>query len=118
MAAKGTDVRIDIPKLNELIVATSNYRNTIKDKVETIRIICKAMEENETLKGGDGDAIREAFATIGKGCTELNTSAQYIVQKLEDKLSGAITLRHGVYSGDAIEQAKKSTANIAAYKKS
>lgn len=109
MAGKGPlDTKIDTGALNEVIVFANQYRIDVSQKAQDIRRICASMEEEESLKGGDGDVIRENFAKIAVGCNNLDKSTQYIAKQLNERLGHAIEMRHGksvAGSTDSINQA-------------
>ena len=59
MSTKGPiDARIDVGALNEVIVYANQYRQEVSAKADAIRTVCRKMEDEESLKGGDGDHIR------------------------------------------------------------
>jgi hypothetical protein len=104
MANKGLlDTKIDVMALNEIIIFANHYRSEVTERVETIRKLCKQMEEEESLKGGDGDQIRANFEKIASGCNQLDKSTEYIVKVLNDKLGTAIKMRHGSTTNAATE---------------
>lgn len=119
MAGKGPsqNLIIDVSVLNEVIVFANSYRTEIAEKADTIRAICRRMQDEESLKGGDGEQIRNSFDVIGKGCNDLNTSAQYIVEVLNDRLEAAIKMRHGESLGDSVDTAAKAAKSVGVYKK-
>lgn len=117
MAGKGPlDARIDTGALNETIVFANQYRHDVSDAADQIRRICAMMEEEESLKGGDGDVIRENFAKLAVGCNNLDKSTQYITKVLNDKLASAIQMRHGQTVGSSTETMDKAAQNAGMFK--
>jgi len=104
MANKGLlDTKIDVQALNEIIIFANRYRSEVTDNVERIRTLCKRMEEEESLKGGDGDQIRANFEKIASGCNQLDKSTEFIVKQLNEKLGVAIKMRHGATTSASTE---------------
>lgn len=117
MAAKGpVDTKIDTNALNELIVFANTYRQDVTERVDSIRKLCRQMEENESLKGGDGDIIRENFVKIAEGCNNLDKSTETIIKVLNDRLGKAIEMYHGNTLGDSEEKAAKASKNVGVLK--
>ena len=113
MSTKGPiDARIDVGALNEVIVYANQYRPEVSAKADAIRTVCRKMEDEESLKGGDGDHIRECFATIAKGCNQLDKSTEKIVAVLNDKLATAIGMRHGATSNAASEAVTSANKKV------
>ena len=111
MSTKGPiDARIDAGALNEVIIYANQYRQEVSAKADAIRTVCRKMEDEETLKGGDGDHIRECFVTIAKGCNQLDKSTEKIVAVLNDKLATVIGMRHEqttFHASEAVTAANK-----------
>lgn len=117
MGNKGpVDTKIDVGALNEVIVFANQYRHEVSAKADEIRTVCRKMEEEESLKGGDGDHIRECFATIAQGCNQLDRSTEKIVSVLNEKLSVAIQMRHGQTSNAVSDSTAAAARNVGAYK--
>lgn len=113
MAVKGQiDASIDVGALNEVIVFANSYRQDVITAADTIRKLCQNMLEEESLKGGRGEVIREQFAAIATGCQKLEKSTEHIVRVLNDKLKPAIeALKAGsaANSGESMSNATKKT---------
>lgn len=113
MAATGmSQIKLSTESLDELIVFSNKYRQEVSNSADEIMKICRQMEENEALKGGDGDQIRENFATIAVACKGLNESTTYISKILNDRLKKAIDMtknRTGASSEEAIKKASSKT---------
>lgn len=109
MGAKGAvDTTIDVNELSGLIVFANRYSEEVSSASDEIRSICRSMEDEESLKGGDGDEIREQFAAIAQGCQNIDKSVKYIVSTLNEKLQKALQMNKGktsAESGDAIQAA-------------
>lgn len=117
MAGKGPlDAKIDTGALNEVIVFANQYRQDVSEKAEQIRHICATMEEEESLKGGDGDVIRENFGKIAVGCNNLDKSTQFITKILNERLGSAIEMRHGKSLGSSTDSMNKATQKVGAFK--
>lgn len=109
MAVKGAvDTKIDTGALNEIIVYSNIFSKEVSDFCDQIQQICRKMEEEESLKGGDGDAIRESFVKISKGCHQISNSAKSISKILDTKLSAALGMKKGTYSGNADDAASRA----------
>ena len=106
------DTVIDGPALNEIIVFANQLKQDCTEKSEHIRKICLSMEEEESLKGGDGDVIRENFKTIASGINKLERSITFIVQKLNTSLEYVTKMYAGkntaAASGAAASSSKKA----------
>lgn len=117
MAGKGPiDTVIDLPAINELIVFMSKYRMEVIEKTQRIITICKTMSEDESLNGGDGEEIKNNFITIATGCNKLSQSVEYIVNKLNDKLSVGIDMTKGKTTKDSTEKSKTAAAKLGVMK--
>ena len=75
------------------------------------------MEDNESLKGGDGDMIRENFKTISVACQGLYNSTTYISKVLNDRLVKAIELTKGKTIGESGDKIKSTAKNAGVLKK-
>lgn len=118
MATKGPmNTKIDKNAVNELIVYANQYKQSVSESVEVIRTYCRQMEEEESLKGGDGESIRASFKTIADACNRLETSISYIVTKLNEKLEYMIKLNKGSAAANASESAQKAQRNMGVFKK-
>lgn len=117
MAQPGVVAKIDAEALTGIIVFFNSYRQLVEDNCEKIRAICHSMETEESLSGGDGDAIREAFADISDGCAPLVRSINNISKVLNEKLEVAVNMRHGKSVGDAGTAAKDAAKNVGVLKK-
>lgn len=117
MGAKGpVNTKIDTNALNEVIVFANQYRQEVTDRVDTIRKLCRQMEDNETLKGGDGEVIRENFMVIAQGCNNLDSSMEKIVKVLNDRLGKAIEMYHGKAVGSTTDDASKASRKVGVMK--
>lgn len=117
MGVKGpVDTKIDKNAVSELIVFANQHKNAIAEDAEVIRTLCRQMEEEESLKGGDGEAIRAAFHTIADGCNKLEASTTYISTKLNEKLAVMIQMGKGATTASATETAQKVNKQIGVFK--
>lgn len=117
MAGKGPlDTKIDTGALNEVIVFANQYRIEVSQRAQDIRRICAQMEDEESLKGGDGDVIRENFAKIAAGCNNLDKSTQFIAKQLNERLGHAIEMRHGKSIGSSTESIDKAAQKTGIFK--
>lgn len=111
MAVKGAvNTSIDVNELSSLIVFARRYAEEVGAASDEIRTLCAGMAEEESLKGGDGEMIREQFAKIGTACASIDKSVQYIVRVLNDKLKTSLQMTHTTASStseDAISSASK-----------
>lgn len=113
MSTKGPiDARIDAGALNEIIVYANQYRQEVAAKADAIRTVCRKMEDEESLKGGDGDHIRECFVTLAKGCNQLDKSTEKIVAVLNDKLAVVVGMRHEEISKVASEAVTSANKKV------
>lgn len=106
------NTKIDIQALNEVIVFANQYRQQVEEQTTIIRTVCLQMEQEESLVGGDGDVIREAFKSIAEGTAKLEASVNYITKQLNTKLGSAIQMRKGTTVGDAQDAMKKANQNM------
>lgn len=118
MGVKGsTDTKLDSAALNEIVVYSNMYAREVEQAADEIRTVCRKMEDEESLKGGDGDAIRANFELIAKGATHISRSAQEISKILDDKLGTIIKMNKGSYSDASGEAAKKAADAAGVVKK-
>ena len=117
MANPGLSTSIDVDALTAIIVFANSYRNVVETNAAQIKSLCTAMEQDESLSGGDGDEIRENFAKLANGCSNLEKSMQAIAKVLNEKLEVAINMRHGKTLGDSTDAANKAAANMGVLKK-
>lgn len=106
------DMVADGPALNEIIVFANQLKMDCSEKAEHIRKICLNMEDEETLKGGDGDVIRDNFKQIATGINKLEGSITYIVTKLNASLEAVTKMYAGKNtqaSSEAVNTAAKKT---------
>lgn len=112
MAIKGLNTKIDVDALTSIIVFANSYRDTVAEQANDIKTVCKQMADCEYLDGGDGTVIRETFASISVGCTNLEKSMDEISKVLNDKLEKAIKMRHGSTLGDSQDAAAKANRKV------
>lgn len=118
MAVKGAvDTKLDPNALAGLIVFANRYQEEVNAAAEEIRTICRGMEDEESLKGGDGDAIRQEFATIATGYVNIENSVAYIVKVLNEKLKVVIDMQKGSTVADSQDQVAAAAKNAGALKK-
>lgn len=111
------DTVIDGPALNEIIVFANQLKQDCVEKAEHIRKICMSMEEEESLKGGDGDVIRENFKTIASGINKLERSITYIVSKLNTSLEYVTKMYAGKNTAAATEAAAGASKKAGIFNK-
>jgi hypothetical protein len=110
MANKGPEhLKLDPVAMNEIIVFANQYRQDLEEKATEIATICKRMEEEESLKGGDGDLIRENFAKISVGCTNIKSSTERIITALNAGLEKLIEASKGRTVASAAEKMQSAT---------
>lgn len=106
------DMVADGPALNEIIVFANQLKQDCDEKAEHIRKICLQMEDEESLKGGDGDVIRENFKQTAAGISKLESSVSFIVSKLNSNLEAVTKMYAGKNtqgSTEAVNAAAKKT---------
>ena len=106
------DMVADAPALNEIIVFANQLKQDCSQIAEHIRKICLNMEDEESLKGGDGDVIRENFKLTATGINRLEGSISYIVSKLNTSLEHVTRMYAGKNTqaaSDAAQAASKKT---------
>lgn len=117
MGNKGpVDVVLDIPAINEIIVFANQYKQEVSDKADTIRTLCKQMDENESLNGGDGERIKANFRDIAAGCNQLERSVDKIVNVLNSKLETMIKMNKGTTTAAATDATKAAKSNMGVLK--
>ena len=111
MGVKGAvNTTIDVNELSSLIVFAKRYSEEVSAASDEIRTLGSGMAQEESLKGGDGEAIREQFAKIGTACSNIDRSVQYIVDTLNEKLKSALQMTKSTASSqseDAVASAVK-----------
>lgn len=118
MAAKGTvNTTVDPNALASIIVFAGRYRDEVTNATNEIRSICRNMQEEKSLVGGDGDAIRESFKQIAEGCKNVDSSLQNILNTLNTKLTTAIAMTKGSTLGTSQEDIDKATKKAGVLKK-
>ena len=118
MGAKGsTDTKLDSAALNEIVVYSNVYSREVGQQSTEIQTICRKMEDDESLKGGDGEGIRQNFELIAKGAKHMSASAAEISKILDDKLGTIINMNKGKFSDAANDAAKKAADAAGAVRK-
>lgn len=120
MAATGNlsgNVKINTDSLNEVIVFSNRYRQEVDRAADEIKMICGQMEDDASLKGGDGDLIRENFRTIAIACDGLRESTEKISAVLNDKLVKAIAQTKGMNAAASTEAINKAARKAGTLKK-
>ena len=117
MANPGLSTTIDVDALTGIIVFCNSYKQLVDSNAAQIKALCKSMETEESLVGGDGDVIRTNFARIAEGCVNLENSTAQITKVMNEKLERAIDMRHGKTVGDTTDAANKAAANMGVLKK-
>ena len=113
MGNKGPlDAVLDIPAINEIIVFSNQYKQEVSEKADHIRTVCKQMTENESLNGGDGEAIKASFEDIAKGCNRLEKSVEKIVSVLNNKLDTMIRMNKGTTTATATDAAAAAKRKV------
>lgn len=117
MGNKGPiNVVLDIPAINEVIVYANQFNQEVGESANTIRTLCNQMTANETLSGGDGEQIKEAFGNIAKGCNSIEKSTAAIVRILNDRLSKMLQMNKGKTTDSAMEAAQKAQKQMGVIK--
>lgn len=109
MAKKGK-TEINVEALTEIVMFARSYRTDVEESASEIRRICQTMLDDDSLKGGDGDVIRENFASIAAGCSNIAKSTEKIASILDKQLGKSILMKHGQAIGtstDSIQRAAK-----------
>lgn len=114
---KGLDTTVDTAVLNGLIVSGNMFCKDTLEISDSISTIARKMEDDESLKGGDGDQIRESFSQIAVGAKNVSKSAKQITHVLNDKLDKALKAKQGRFGADSSSQAKTATAKAGIQKK-
>lgn len=118
MGVKGAvNTTIDVNELSSLIVFAKRYSEEVSAASEEIRTLCRGMAEEESLKGGDGEQLREQFAKIGTAYGEIDKSVQYIVKTLNDKLKSALEMTHTTASSQSEDAINTAAKNAGVFKK-
>lgn len=118
MGFKGQlDANIDVGALNEVIVFANAYRQDVLGNAEEIRKLCDNMLEEESLKGGRGEVLREQFANIATGCQKIEKSTEHIVRVLNDKLKPAIEALKAGSASNAADTMASATKKSGVYNK-
>ena len=118
MSTKGKlDTIVDAPALQEIIVSANRLRQECTKSADNIRKVCLNMEEEESLKGGDGDIIREAFASISSGVTNLEKSLSFVTQTLNNNLEKILKMVAGKSTGAMQEETQAATKKMGIFKK-
>lgn len=118
MGSKGKlDTIVDAPALQEIIVSANRLRTECSKSADHIRAVCTNMAEEESLKGGDGDVIREAFSNISSGVTNLEKSLTFVTQTLNNSLEKVLKMVAGKSTGAMQEETNKATKKMGIFKK-
>lgn len=111
------DMVADGPALNEIIVFANQLKQDCAEKAEHIRKVCLSMEDEESLKGGDGDVIRENFKLTATGINKLEGSITYIVGKLNTSLEAVTRMYAGKNTAQSTETAKAASKKTGIFNK-
>lgn len=118
MGLKGSsNAVLDASAMNEVIVFANQYKRDVQGDAEQIQAICRTMEDEESLKGGDGENIRANFITISKGCENMVKSMDEITKYLNDVLYKILATKQGKSDMGATEAAAKAAAAAGVNKK-
>lgn len=117
MAKGPLDTKIDLSTLNTIIVFANQFSRDCGDRSEDIITICRKMETEESLAGGDGEEIRKSFEEIAKGAAHIGKSAKQISKILDSKLGKGLDLKKGHYSAQAMEETSKAADSAGVIKK-
>lgn len=118
MAVKGTvNTVIDSQALASIIVFSNRYVEEVREAADEIRSLCRGMEDEESLKGGDGEQFRESFATIATACNNLESSISYINKVLNEKLGTALGMNKGKTSAESADSIKAASNKTGVLKK-
>lgn len=118
MAVKGAvDTKLDPNALASLVVFINRYQDEVNTASTEVRTICRKMEDEETLKGGDGEIIRQEFATIASGFVNIENSVHYVVKVLNDKLKSVIDMNKGTTTADSQDQVNSAAKKAGTFKK-
>lgn len=105
MSTKGNmDTKLDAGALNEIVVFANMNQREIASEAQEIITICRQMEDEESLKGGDGETFRAAFSDIAKGANKIAKSTEQISEILDKRLGQLIELNKDKFAGSAKEQ--------------
>lgn len=106
MAVKGdVDAVVSRSALNEIIIYMNQYHTQVTEKVTMAQGICQRMLDEESLKGGDGEQIREGFQEISKGLSNLSKSIDKIVRALNKNLGATMEASQNKYGAAAKDKA-------------
>ena len=103
--------------LSIIIVKTLEYKFYVEEKVTQIKACCKTMTENESLKGGRGDVIVEAFEELAKAADSVVEQLERFGKKLDAQLDAfEKTLNNKGISAGVIEEARSKAQKVAVKK--
>lgn len=117
MAQKGPKIKLDIPALEAIIVAAARLASSCHEKATSIRQTCLSMESEESLTGGEGDTLRECFANVSKGISNIESSIDYTVKNLNASLDKTIQMQRGRMAGSLQEDTAAATNKAGVFKK-
>lgn len=117
MAQKGPALNMNPAALEAIIVATNRTKAVIGEESENIDHVCTNMEQEESLKGGGGDDIREKFAEISDGTKKIKASLEKAVKNLNDSLEKLIPLLKAQVDDETASRVKSQVGKAGVYKK-
>lgn len=116
MSQKGP-VKYDKDSIVSVIVATKATTAEIRENIERGRKLCTSLLEDESLKGADGDVIREALNGFMSTFSNLSSSCERVAAIVDKKLEKAEAVSGRKLAGNLDEEAKAAGKNLGAFNK-
>lgn len=110
-------IKVNNDSVSAIVVASRAYKGDVDTGILEIKRLCQQLLDNESLKGGDGELIREAARTLADRTQNLAKSADEIWKKLDKLVVLIAEAQGGRTAGNLHETVNKAGKNIGIYKK-
>lgn len=106
---------VDLSTTEIMVVACKQFNMSAEQNGNVMVAESKKMEAEESLKGGDGEVIREAFATVGKCCIDFKAVISAIAKQIDTNLAPMLAMNNGstTASLEDVQRTSKKTSSIA-----
>lgn len=110
-------IKIDIKELEDIIISTNELRQVAKTANEVIAAEVDRFSKDESLSGGSGPEIQEAYMQIGKAMDNLAKSCESCGTLADTRLSMAVRELKKDSKNEAKTRSTKAASATGVYKK-
>lgn len=116
MSQKGP-VKYDKDSIVNVVVATRATTSEVRADAERGKKLCTDLLEDESLKGADGEVIREALSSYMDTFTNLSNSCDRVAKIVDGKLEKADAVSGRKLAGNIDEEAAKVGKKVGSFNK-